>query len=101
MNKKHLLCGAGSLSLLVSLNNINSVKAFEKEHIYLNKELKTSEDVVFIEDNNLLKAINKQLGRGEVLDRVTIADMESLTRLDAFSRNISSIKGLEFSTNLT
>ena len=101
MNKKHLLCGAGSLSLLLSLNNMENVKAFENETIYLNKELKTSEDIVFIEDKNLLKAINNQLGRGEILDDVTIGDMESLTLLKAHSRNITSIKGLEFASNLT
>ena len=90
MKNKYILYGTASLSIATALNGIDEVNAFNNREFPLNKEIKTdfkntktNENVVNIEDNNLLKAINKQLGRGEILDSVTIADMESLATLNA------------------
>ena len=108
MKNKYILYGTASLSIATALNGIDEVNAFNNREFPLNKEIrtdfkntKTNENVVNVEDNNLLKAINKQLGRGEILDSVTIADMESLATLNAKNKGITSIKGIEKAINLT
>ena len=108
MKNKYILYGTTSLSIMTALNGIDEVNAFNNREFPLNKEIrtdfkniKTGEEIVNIEDENLLKAINNQLGRGEVLDAVTIEDIEGLTTLKASNKGITSIKGIEKAINLT
>lgn len=112
MKRKHILYITGALIAPVALNNIIEDSIFATTDTLLNQESETITEnqegdtakvvtTVTIKDTNLLKAINKQLGRGEVLDNVTTADMESLTTLNASNKNIESIKGLEYAVNLT
>ncbi len=56
--------------------------------------------VVYILDANLDAAIRDALGKSRFAP-ITIADMASLTTLDANNRNIRDLTGLEFATNLT
>ena len=99
MKKKHIFYTLSTIPLAITISNVTDSDAFFKLDNLITKN-KTVSDIVNIEDNNLLKAINNQLGRGEVLDDVTIEDMESLTILNASSKEISSIEGLEHAINL-
>ena len=100
MKRKHVLYITGALIAPLALTNVIEDSIFATTYTSLNQDSKAT-TVVAIKDSNLLKAINNQLGRGEVLDDVTINDMESLTTLDASRRDIESIKGLEYAVNLT
>ena len=100
MKKKHIIYTLSTIPLAITIGNVSDSDAFFRLDTFITKN-RTVSDVVDIKDENLLKAINNQLGRGNILDSVTIADMESLTILNAYSRNISSIDGLEYATNLT
>ena len=99
MKKKHIIYTLSTIPLTIALGSVNDSNAFFGLDSFISKN-KTANDIVNIRDKNLLKAINNQLRRGEVLDNVTIADMESLTILNAQERNISSIEGLEYAVNL-
>ena len=56
------------------------------------------EDV--IPDINLITAIEKALGKTKA-DTIPVAEMQTLTKLNAASQNIRDITGLEFATSLT
>ena len=99
MKNKHIIYTLSAIPLTIALGNVNDSNAFFRLDSFIARN-RTVSDVVDIKDNNLLKAINNQLGRGEVLSNVTVADMESLTILKAQERNISSIEGLEYAVNL-
>ena len=99
MKKKHIIYTLSTIPLTIALCNVNDSNAFFRLDSFISRN-KAVSDVVNIRDNNLLKAINNQLGRGEVLDSVTIADMERLTTLNAQERDIFSIEGLEYAINL-
>ena len=99
MKKKHIVYTLFTIPLTIALGNVNDSNAFFGLDSFISRN-KAVSDVVNIRDNNLLKAINNQLGRGEVLDSVTIADMERLTTLNAQERDIFSIEGLEYAINL-
>ena len=99
MKKKHIIYTLSTITLTIALGNVNDSNAFFGLDSFISRN-KAVSDVVNIRDNNLLKAINNQLGRGEVLDSVTIADMERLTTLNAQERDIFSIEGLEYAINL-
>ena len=58
-----------------------------------------SAQVVDIPDPNLRAAIERQLGKSAG-DTITVADMETLTALDASVANISNLTGLGVATNL-
>ncbi len=61
--------------------------------------LTTVAQTVDIPDDNLREAINEALGKA--LDaRITVEEMETLTRLDAHNRGISDLTGLETAINL-
>ena len=100
MKRKHISYITFALIAPLTTNYIIGENAFAATFASLNQESKTS-TVVAVRDANLLKAINNQLGRGEVLNEVTIADLESLTVLNASRKNIESIDGLEYAVNLT
>ncbi|MDE0553915.1 MAG: hypothetical protein OXI24_06860, partial [Candidatus Poribacteria bacterium] len=55
--------------------------------------------VVYMPDANLGAAIRDALGKSRFAP-ITVTDMASLTTLDASSRNIRDLTGLEFATNL-
>ena len=99
MKKKHIIYTLSTIPLAITLGNVNDSNAFFGLDSFIARN-RTVSDVVDIKDKNLLKAINNQLGRGEVMDSVTVADMESLTVLNAQERNISSIEGIEYAVNL-
>ena len=99
MKKKHIFYTLSTIPLAITISNVTDSDAFFKLDNLITKN-KTVSDIVEIKDENLLKAINNQLGRGEVLDSVTIDDMERLTVLNAESKNISLIEGLEYAVNL-
>ena len=102
MNKKYFLYGLSVLLSTLLLNNINNSNAFNKNSYYLNNKNKNAENIINIEDTNLLKAINEQLGKGEnIIEPVTKENLESLTELTATKKEIVSIKGLEYAINLT
>ncbi len=62
----------------------------------------TPSDVVNIPDDNLKKALNNELGRGEVLADITEADMDSLSgKLSLGKKNITDITGLEYLTRVS
>ena len=56
--------------------------------------------VVYMPDANLKAVIRDALGKSRFAP-ITVTDMESLTFLDASSRNIRDLTGLESATNLT
>ena len=99
MKKKHIIYTLSTIPLAITIGNVSDSDAFFGLDNFMTRN-RTISDVVDIKDKNLLKAINNQLGRGEVLDSVTITDIESLTILNAQERNISSIEGLEYAVNL-
>ena len=99
MKKKHIIYTLSTIPLAITISNVSDSDAFFRLDSFITKN-KTVSDIVEIKDENLLKAINNQLGRGEVMDSVTVADMESLTVLNAQERNIVSIEGLEYAINL-
>ena len=100
MKKKYMIYTLSTIPLAITLGNVNESNAFLGLDSFITKT-RTVSDVVDIKDKNLLRAINNQLGRGEVLDSVTIADMENLTELNANNREITSISGIENAVNLT
>ena len=57
-------------------------------------------DKVIIEDNNLKSVILSTLGKNEDYE-LNKSDMETITSLSAEGRNIESLKGLEYCSNLT
>ena len=59
-----------------------------------------AEAMVDIPDPNLRAAIDERLGKTSG-DTITVAEMATLTRLEARDANISDITGLELATNLT
>ena len=61
--------------------------------------LTTTAQTVDIPDANLREAINEALGKAPTA-RITVDEMERLTRLDANNRGISNLTGLETATNL-
>ena len=61
--------------------------------------LTTVAQTVNIPDTNLREAINEALGKAPDA-RVTVDEMETLTRLEANNRRISDLTGLETATNL-
>lgn len=98
MKIKYIVCALSLIPISILIDNEASYAYFKLDKF--NIESKTVNTIVDIKDKNLLKAINKQLGRGEVLDDVTIEDMESLRILDVQRKNISSLSGLEYATNI-
>ncbi|MDE6357942.1 MAG: hypothetical protein K2L15_05065, partial [Eubacteriales bacterium] len=52
-------------------------------------------------DPNLVKAINRQLGRTNLKSKITLEDLQSLTTLNAAGMDISYLTGLEYAVNLT
>ena len=93
MKSKYIICALSLIPMSTLINSDTSYAYFRLDKF--NMESKTTNTIVDIKDKSLLKAINKQLGRGEVLDNVTIEDMESLTTLNANNKGITSIKGIE------
>ena len=61
--------------------------------------LTTTAQTVDIPDANLREAINEVLGKAPTA-RITVDEMERLTRLDANNRGISNLTGLETAVNL-
>ena len=61
--------------------------------------LMTTAQTVDIPDANLREAINEVLGKAPTA-RITVDEMERLTRLDANNRGISDLAGLETAVNL-
>ena len=53
-----------------------------------------------IEDKEVLKSINKALGKGRVLYSITVAEAESVTELDMSERKIDDLWDLRYLTNL-
>ena len=99
MNNKNITkgliaCVAISGAVINSFaNNKENVKEVQYTTIDENQ-------IVNIPDSNLKKGINVALGKGEVLEDISIGEMRSLTSLDVSNRNISRINGLEYAVNL-
>ena len=101
MNKKMikntaLFMGIASISGVAT----NSLISEAKDKDITITEINVKSQIVDIPDENLKKGINNALRRGEVLDDITITEMESLTNLNIAGANIYSIKGLEYAINL-
>ena len=62
--------------------------------------LTATAQVVDIPDSNLRAAVETALGKAPGAT-ITVADMATLTRLEARNANITDLTGLEFATNLT
>ena len=62
--------------------------------------LTATAQVVDIPDSNLRAAVEKTLGKASGA-AITVADMATLTRLEARNANITDLTGLEHATNLT
>ena len=59
----------------------------------------TQDQIVNIPDLNLRKALNQALGKDD-RNNITAAELSSLTSLNLDHKNISSIEGLQYCTNL-
>lgn len=64
------------------------------------KDLTALRDTVSVPDQNLRNAINQALGNN-ALDSLNKGDMANLITLDISGRNVKSLVGLEWATNLT
>ena len=69
--------------------------------ISLSIPLTATAQIVDIPDPNLRAAIEYELGNPLAGTAITVADMETLTALDASNANISDLTGLEHAINLT
>ncbi len=59
----------------------------------------TGESIAYIPDDNLIKAINDELGESESYEP-TLYDLKSITELDAYDYGIKDLTGLEHAINL-
>lgn len=62
--------------LLGILLSFGSVNTFQNKILEFSNE-KVAEEYINFKDNNLIKGINEALGRGAVLDNISISDIES------------------------
>lgn len=96
-----LFCG-GTLNFNASQqDNIEdlSVSVSSSEILNSNITTKSSDELVYFEDENLERAISKKLD--VPVGEITPENMKSLTKLNLDNEEINDLTGIEYATNLT